>query len=351
MVHEKNSDSGASIFEVLFSSSLVVHVPAGEAAGSSQRIVRIFHTKRNKEITRMSYTSSVLAVKMNRKTLVVVIETAIYIYDITNMHLLHTISGTPPNPAGICALASCHVPGDPRGEGTNNFLAYPGNIATGEVFVYDVSNMRHVTTINAHTSAVSCLAFSHAGDRLATSSQKGTVFRVFSTPDGQKLFEFRRGLKTYANISSLSFNFDSSFLCATSDKSTVHIFKFDQPTPPAPVTEASAPAAASSWSTYLSSTASLAASYLPSTVTDVFTQARSFAQITLPFEGIQVIGCLVGDVSACTVVLVTAQGYLMKYKIDTDKGGECVEQARHSLLAAYGADLPDDKDASASDAT
>ena len=42
---------------------------------------------------------------------------------------------------GICALTSCHVPGDPRGAGTNNFFAYPGNIATGEVFVYDVSNM------------------------------------------------------------------------------------------------------------------------------------------------------------------------------------------------------------------
>src|SRR5262249_40691169 len=80
--------------------SLVVHVPAGEAASSSQRVVRIFHTKRNKEITRMSYSSSVLAVKMNRKTLVVLIETAIYIYDIPNMHLLHTISGTPPNPNG-----------------------------------------------------------------------------------------------------------------------------------------------------------------------------------------------------------------------------------------------------------
>lgn len=123
---------------------------------------------------------------------------------------------------------------------------------------------RHVTTINAHTSAVSCLAFSHSGDRLATSSQKvlhngttpttfsffcgthvathtcvyqyrsmqidalqGTVFRVFSCPDGQKLFEFRRGLKTYANISSLSFNarflshdFTSYFFFRTCDISS-----------------------------------------------------------------------------------------------------------------------------------
>lgn len=197
--------------------------------------------------------------------------------------------------------------------------------------------MRHVTTINAHTSAVSCLAFSHSGDRLATSSQKGTVFRVFSCPDGQKLFEFRRGLKTYANISSLSFNFDSSYLLATSDKSTVHVFKFEQQ-----VTPEAAPAPAS-WTSYLTSTAQMAASYLPATVTDVFSQARSFAQITLPFEGAQVIGCLVGDSTACTVVLVTSQGYLLKYKIDTEKGGECEEQARHSLLAAYGVDAAEER--------
>lgn len=292
----------------------------------------------------MSYSSSVLAVKMNRKTLVVVIETAIYIYDITNMHLLHTISGTPPNLHGICALASCHVPGDPRGAGTNNFFAYPGNTDSGEVFVYDVTNLRHVNSIPAHTSAVSCLAFSHAGDRLATSSQKGTVIRVFSCPDGVRLFEFRRGIKTYASISSLSFNFDASFLCATSDKATVHIFKFDQAAAApasAPAPEPAAPAA-SSWTSYLTGKMSDVASFLPPAVTDMFTQTRSFAQVTVP-EGLQVIGCLVGDVRATTVVLVTSLGFLLKYRIDCDKGGEAVEVARHSLLASYGVDVADDR--------
>lgn len=349
MVYEKNCDDGASIFEILFSSSLVVHVPAGEGPTSSQRIVRIFHTKRNKEITRMTYSSTVLAVKMNRKTLVVVIETAIYIYDITNMHLLHTIGPTPPNPAGICSLAPCYVVGDPRGTGTLNYFAYPGNAASGEVFVYDVSNMRHVTTIAAHTSAISALTFNYAGTMLATASQKGTVFRVFDSADGTRLFELRRGLKTYASISSLSFNFDSTFLCATSEKSTIHIFKLDQSaaTGPAPAAAAAAqpaPAAASSWSSYLASTASLAASYLPASVTDVFSQARSFAQISMPSDvsGVQVLGALWGTADSCGVILVTSQGYLIRYSIDTEKGGECTEIARHSLLAAYVRDTTED---------
>lgn len=347
MVYEKHCDDGASLFEILFSSSLVVHVPAGDGATSSQRIVRIFHTKRNKEITRMTYSSAVLAVKMNRKTLVVVIETAIYIYDITNMHLLHTIGSTPPNPAGICSLAPCFVSGDPRGTGTLNYFAYPGNAASGEVFVYDVSNMRHVTTIAAHTSAISALTFNYSGTMLATASQKGTVFRVFNSADGSRLFELRRGLKTYAHISSLSFNFDSTFLCATSDKSTIHIFKLDQATAAGPAAAASAPAQAApaaSWSSYLASTASLAASYLPASVTDVFSQARSFAQITLTGDvpGLQVLGTLCGTAENCSVILVTSQGYLIRYAVDTDKGGECVEASRHSLLAAYTSEPADD---------
>ena len=52
--------------------------------------------------------SSILAVKMNRKTLVVVLETEIYIYDISNMRLMHVIETTP-NPEGMLASASCYM--------------------------------------------------------------------------------------------------------------------------------------------------------------------------------------------------------------------------------------------------
>ena len=47
----------------------------------------------------MLFPSSIVAVKLNRKTLVIVLETEIYIYDISNMRLLHVIETTP-NPDG-----------------------------------------------------------------------------------------------------------------------------------------------------------------------------------------------------------------------------------------------------------
>lgn len=51
-------------------------------------------------ICELLFPSSILAVKMNRKTLVIVLETEIYIYDISNMRLLHVIETTP-NPEGM----------------------------------------------------------------------------------------------------------------------------------------------------------------------------------------------------------------------------------------------------------
>ena len=50
-------------------------------------------------ICELLFPSSILAVKLNRKTLVVVLKNEIYIYDISNMRLMHVIETTP-NPEG-----------------------------------------------------------------------------------------------------------------------------------------------------------------------------------------------------------------------------------------------------------
>lgn len=55
--------------------------------------------QRQSMICELLFPSSILAVKLNRKTLVIVLETEIYIYDISNMRLLHVIETTP-NPEG-----------------------------------------------------------------------------------------------------------------------------------------------------------------------------------------------------------------------------------------------------------
>ena len=154
--------------------------------------------QRHSTICELTFHGMVVAVKMNRKRLVVILEESVFIYDISNMKMLHS-QLTPINPAGICAIS-------PNSE--NNYLALPHHQKTppnpqsqpshvpksivkeaisGDVLLYDLNKMEEVTVIPAHQAPVSCIAINNDGTLMATSSDKGTVIRIFSIPDGKKL--------------------------------------------------------------------------------------------------------------------------------------------------------------------
>ncbi|KAI4456779.1 wd-repeat protein interacting with phosphoinosides wipi -related [Holotrichia oblita] len=155
-----------------------------------------------------------------RQRLVVCLEESLYIHNIRDMKVLHTIRETPPNPQGLCALSI---------DNDNCFLAYPGSSTIGEVQIFDAINLHAKTMIPAHDSPLAAIAFSPNGTRIATASEKGTVIRVFSVSDGTKLFEFRRGVKRCVAISSLVFSMCSNYLGCSSNTETVHIFKLEEP--------------------------------------------------------------------------------------------------------------------------
>ncbi|KAJ1551260.1 autophagy protein, partial [Cladochytrium tenue] len=167
-------------------------------------------------ICELTFVTAILAVKLNRKRLIVVLEEHVYIYDIGNMKLLHTID-TSPNPNALCVLS-------PSSE--NCYIAYPPNTAgaSGDLLIFDAVNLQAMNIIPAHKSPLSCVSFNFDGTMIATSSDKGTVIRVFSVPTGAKLFQFRRG--TYsARIYSLAFDISSTLLAVSSDSDTVHVFR------------------------------------------------------------------------------------------------------------------------------
>lgn len=90
--------------------------------------------------------------------------------------------------------------------------------------IYDATAMSPVNVIDAHQTPLSCIALNNEGTLLATASEKGTIIRVFSLPDVQKLYQFRRG-SIPARIYSMSFNATSTLLCVSSASETVHIFR------------------------------------------------------------------------------------------------------------------------------
>ncbi|KAG8777009.1 autophagy protein, partial [Serendipita sp. 397] len=229
------NDGARGIVEMLFCTSLIALVGAADQPQSSPRKLQIVNTKRGSTICELLFPSSILAVKLNRKTLVIVLETEIYIYDISNMKLLHVIE-TAPNPEAICALS-------PSSE--NSYLAYPSTVPspslasgsastssaaasqTGDVLIFSTTTKTVANVIQAHKAPISFLAINSTGTMLATSSDKGTVIRVWSLPGAEKLYQLRRGT-SQASIHSITFNSMSTLLAVSSGHETVHIFKLGQ---------------------------------------------------------------------------------------------------------------------------
>jgi autophagy-related protein 18 len=95
---------------------------------------------------------------------------------------------------------------------------------SGDVLLYDAKTLSSINVIQAHKSPLSQVAINSTGTLLATSSEKGTVIRVFAIPSADKVYQFRRGTRE-ARIYSISFNTVSTLLAVSSATDTVHIFR------------------------------------------------------------------------------------------------------------------------------
>ncbi|KAF9289013.1 autophagy protein [Mortierella alpina] len=345
------SDSSIGIVEMLFCTSLVAIVGAGDHPASSPRRLQIINTKRQSTICELTFPTTILSVKLNRKRLIVVLEDQIYVYDISNMKLLHTIE-TSPNPHAICALS-------PSSE--HCYLAYPSPTPSptspfsnngrddshgpsGDVLIFNALTLQVVNIVQAHKTSVSNIAINSEGTMLATASDKGTVIRIWSIPNAQRLYQFRRGAQS-ARIYSLSFNLASTLLCVSSDTDTVHIFKVGESGSAGGGLKSKGGSLDESLESKGSGMSSIirrqsmnigknlagsVGSYLPGAITEMFEPSRDFAHLKLPSAGVQSVIALSNTTPQ--VMVATSDGYLYQYNIDLENGGPCVLLKQFSLL-------------------
>ncbi|KIR73725.1 autophagy-like protein 18 Atg18 [Cryptococcus deuterogattii CA1014] len=370
---------------MLFCTSLVALVGAAENQPSnSPRKLQIVNTKRQSTICELIFPTSVLAVKMNRKRLIVVLENEIYIYDISTMKLLHTIE-TGPNPNAVCALSS---------SSERSYLAYPSPApsasstplsssaipapppapTTGDVLLFDTISLTALNVIQAHKTPIASLALNSTGTMLATASDKGTVVRVFSVPDAKKLWQFRRGSSS-ARIFSINFNLMSTLLAVSSDTSTIHIYRLANsrkggagagsgggkdgkdvddvaaeearsPTPSETPSASSPPLAAGKLDSHSSAASSLrrrsyhlgksfvggVGGYLPKSVSEMWEPQRDFAFIKLRGNHGRTVVAMSATVPQ--VMVISSEGLFQAYNIDLENGGECSLMKEFALLGS-----------------
>ncbi|KAJ4709468.1 Autophagy-related protein like [Melia azedarach] len=205
-----------SIVEMLYSYSLLAIVGAGEQPSLSPRRLSLFNTTTGTALRELNFLTSILAVRLNKERLVVVLREKTYIYDANTLAILDTID-TVPNSKGLCAFSPCL---------DACFLAVPASTTKGSVLVYNVMELRSHCEIDAHRAPLAAIVLSSNGMYIATASEQGTIIRVFLVTEATKSYSFRRG--TYpSTIFSLSFGPLIQFqdiLVATSSSGSVHVF-------------------------------------------------------------------------------------------------------------------------------
>lgn len=263
---------------------------------------------------------------MNRSRLVVCLKDGIYIHNIRDMRLLHSIKNLPENPIGLISLS------------LNSHLAYPCSKDAGHIQVFDAGNLQERIVIEAHSSALAAFNFSSNGSLLATASVKGTIFRVFCTKNGQRVMEFRRGMKRYAQIACINFSICGSFVSVSSNTETIHIFKVDQKAKDAAEKRQDKLALTESGDeeekdedqrSGIIKAFSKAMEFIP--MSTMLYQDRAFAHVQLSELGLRHT-CVVTRLEKELRLLVACEdGFLYIYNIDEENGGECKLLKCHDL--------------------
>ncbi|KAL7003085.1 Autophagy-related protein 18a [Sarracenia purpurea var. burkii] len=208
---EFENGGGIGVVQMLFRCNILALVGGGSEPQYPLNKVMIWDDHQGRCIGELSFRSEVKSVRLRRDRIVVVLLQKIFVYNFSDLKLLHQIE-TIANPKGLCEVS--HVSG-------SMVLVCPG-LQKGQVRVEHYATKR-TKFITAHDSRIACFALTQDGRLLATASSKGTLVRIFNTLDGALLQEVRRGADR-AEIYSLAFSSTAQWLAVSSDKGTVHVF-------------------------------------------------------------------------------------------------------------------------------
>jgi len=201
---------GVSIATMLYKSNIVIFVGNVEKGLYPKKKLIIWDDHKGTVIGEILFKHNVLNIKVTKKIIIVVTEKKIYIYKFENLALIKSIE-TSENKKGLCAITY----------NDECYIAYPGDLKG------DVNITKHqddfLKVIKAHQNEIELLNIDSNGKYLVTSSERGTLLRIYDIHKSALLKELRRG-SDQATIIDLKFSPNSKFLLCSSLKGTIHVF-------------------------------------------------------------------------------------------------------------------------------
>ncbi|XP_076618734.1 WD repeat domain phosphoinositide-interacting protein 4 isoform X2 [Colletes latitarsis] len=219
--HLENDVVGSiAIAEMLWRTNIIAIVGGGTRPKFAENTVLIYDDISKKFVLEVTFTSPIKAVRLRRDKMIVALQREVHVFSfpVPTRRLL-TLE-TRDNPKGLIEVATLATP-------QKQLLVFPGHkqgsIQLVDLGTTEAGSSSTPATLMAHQGALACLAVNNSGTMIATASTQGTLVRVWDSIHRHLLVELRRGVDS-ATLYCITFSNDSEYLCASSDKGTVHIF-------------------------------------------------------------------------------------------------------------------------------
>ena len=310
-------NGGIGIIEMFQRTNLLALVGGGKNPKFQINQLIIWDDHQGKIISKLRFNENLMSVRLRNNKIIVLTRNKFYAF---NMKTLVTIAiiKTYDNPLGIIATSNGDI---------NNKLivAFPYE-SQGHVFLGEITQKcEKLSVVQAHDSKIACISINKDGTLLATASDKGTLIRIFTTNDGQKFSEFRRGTKT-VEMNCIAFDPNNKFIGCSSNVGTIHIFSIaaitkalDEKNNKAKNEIEDEPKNSKSFLGKIGGLLNIKNAYLES--------ERSFAKFKVQEEN-----SILGFGSENTFVVITMDGKYYKVAYNPKRGGDCCKIEEKNIL-------------------
>jgi WD40 repeat protein len=310
-------NGGIGIIEMFQRTNLLALVGGGKNPKFQINQLIIWDDHQGKIISKLRFNENLMSVRLRNNKIIVLTRNKFYAF---NMKTLVTIAiiKTYDNPLGIIATSNGDI---------NNKLivAFPYE-SQGHVFLGEITQKcEKLSVVQAHDSKIACISINKDGTLLATASDKGTLIRIFTTNDGQKFSEFRRGTKT-VEMNCIAFDPNNKFIGCSSNVGTIHIFSIaaitkalDEKNNKAKNEIEDEPKNSKSFLGKIGGLLNIKNAYLES--------ERSFAKFKVQEEN-----SILGFGSENTFVVITMDGKYYKAAYNPKRGGDCCKIEEKHIL-------------------
>lgn len=212
---QKTFNAGIGIVETMYTCNILALVGGGDRPFQPPNKCILWDDDQAQIVSELEYREWVRGVKMTKETLVVASDDAVRAYALNDelKHLYKIKTGM--NPKGLVELSLS--PEHPL------LLTKVKDVGKVALANYRKGLDTEPEIIECHKHGIQHIRLNGDATKFATTSELGTLVRVFDAQTQSQVTELRRGTE-YATIQSVYFSDDSKFLLVCSDKQTIHIY-------------------------------------------------------------------------------------------------------------------------------